>query len=297
MDLNLMIGRVAAGAAAGAVAYVLVRSLLGLKGRAEMTKVSAGGATLRQILAPIGAFIQRRRGNDVELERKLASYEKLIAQAGGRFLDGATAAEIFAARYILPLIALIVVPLVCTLLRFSPGVALFGGVAFAVLLYFWPEQALGDAAKTRVLRFSRDLPQTLDVMRLVSQSGGDLHGAILTAVDVTPPGPVREELSRVVGEVAIGTSLAAALNNVAERIDSPDANAVFSTMSQALEMGTGVSENLGAAAQLIRRAARTRAQEKAQKAVVAMTFPLLLLILPGVFIVLFAPMIIQFVGR
>lgn len=297
MDLNLTMGLGAAGVAAGAVAYVLVRSLLGLQGRTEAMKASAGVTTLRQLLAPVGAFIQRRRGNDVELERKLATYEKLIAQSGGRFLDGATAAEIFAARYVLPLFALVAVPLVCSLLRLSPGIALLGGVAFAVLLHLWPEQALGDAAKTRVLRFSRDLPQTLDVMRLVSQSGGDLHGAIRTAVDVTPPGPVREELSRVVGEVAIGTSLAAALNNVAERIDSSDANAVFSTMSQALEMGTGVSENLGAAAQLIRRAARTRAQEKAQKAVVAMTFPLLLLILPGVFIVLFAPMIIQFVGR
>lgn len=297
MDLNLTIGMVAAGTAAGVVAYVLARSLLGLQGRTEAMKASAGATTLRQVLGPVGAFIQSRRGNDIELERKLASYEKLIAQAGGSFLDGATAAEIFAARYVLPFLALVVVPSVCALLRFSPVIALLGGVAFAALLYLWPEQALGEAAKKRVLRFSRDLPQTLDVMRLVSQSGGDLHGAIRTAVDVTPPGPVREELSRVVGEVAIGTSLAAALNNVAERIDSSDANAVFSTMSQALEMGTGVSENLGAAAQLIRRAARTRAQEKAQKAVVAMTFPLLLLILPGVFIVLFAPMIIQFAGR
>ena len=50
-------------------------------------------------------------------------------------------------------------------------------------------------------------------------------------------------------------------------------------------------------AQLMRKAARIRAQERAQKAVVAMTFPLLLLILPGVFIVLFAPLIIQYVTR
>lgn len=297
MDLNLIIGIVAAGLSAGAVGYLVARSLLAFRDRADAEEKSAGATTIRQLIAPVGAFIQGRRGADVELERRLVAYEKLINQAGGRFLDGATAAEVFAARYVLPCIALVIVPLVCTLLRLPPGIALLGGVGFAVLLYFWPEQALTDAAKTRVARFSYDLPQTLDVMRLVSQSGGDLHGAIRTAVDVTPAGPVREELARVVGEVAIGSSLATALNNVAERIDSPDANAVFSTMAQALEMGTGVSENLGAAAQLIRRAARTRAQEKAQKAVVAMTFPLLLLILPGVFIVLFAPMVIQFTGK
>lgn len=297
MNIHLAISLAAAGISAGIVGYVLMRSLSALQSRADGNRASAGAMTLRQLLAPFGAFIQRRRGSDFQLERKLVSYEKLIDQAGGRFLDGATAAEVFAARYVLPAFALILLPLVCTALGLPPAIALLAAVGFAMMLYFWPEQALGDAAKTRVVRFSRDLPQILDVMRLVSQSGGDLHNAIRTAVAVSPDGPVREELSRVVGEVAIGSSLARALNNVAERIDSQDANAVFSTMSQALEMGTEVGDNLGAAAQLIRRAARTRAQEKAQKAVVAMTFPLLLLILPGVFIVLFAPMIIQFTSR
>lgn len=297
MNIHLVISLVAAGISAGVVAYALVRSLSALRTRADSNRASAGAMTLRQLIAPVGAFVQRRRGSDVELERKLTSYEKLIDQAGGRFLDGATAAEIFAARYVLPAVALVALPLACTVLGLPPAVAMLIAVAFAMMLYFWPEQALTDAAKTRVTRFSRDLPQILDVMRLVSQSGGDLGGAIRTAVEVSPEGPVREELSRVVGEVAIGTSLAQALNHVSERIDSSDANAVFSTMAQALEMGTEVGENLGAAAQLIRRAARTRAQEKAQKAVVAMTFPLLLLILPGVFIVLFAPMIIQFAIR
>ena len=297
MNIHLVISLAAAGISAGVVAYALVRSLSALRTRADSNRASAGAMTLRQLIAPVGAFVQRRRGSDVELERKLTSYEKLIDQAGGRFLDGATAAEIFAARYVLPAVALVALPLACTVLGLPPAVAMLIAVAFAMMLYFWPEQALTDAAKTRVMRFSRDLPQILDVMRLVSQSGGDLGGAIRTAVEVSPEGPVREELSRVVGEVAIGTSLAQALNHVSERIDSSDANAVFSTMAQALEMGTEVGENLGAAAQLIRRAARTRAQEKAQKAVVAMTFPLLLLILPGVFIVLFAPMIIQFAIR
>lgn len=297
MNIHLVISLATAGISAGVVAYALVRSLSALRTRADSDRASAGAMTLRQLIAPVGAFVQRRRGSDVELERKLTSYEKLIDQAGGRFLDGATAAEIFAARYVLPAVALVALPLACTVLGLPPAVAMLIAVAFAMMLYFWPEQALTDAAKTRVMRFSRDLPQILDVMRLVSQSGGDLGGAIRTAVEVSPEGPVREELSRVVGEVAIGTSLAQALNHVSERIDSSDANAVFSTMAQALEMGTEVGENLGAAAQLIRRAARTRAQEKAQKAVVAMTFPLLLLILPGVFIVLFAPMIIQFAIR
>ena len=58
-----------------------------------------------------------------------------------------------------------------------------------------------------------------------------------------------------------------------------------------------IMANLQSAAQLIRHAARVKAQAQAQKAVVNMSFPLLLLILPGIFIVLFAPLVIQFINR
>lgn len=135
-----------------------------------------------------------------------------------------------------------------------------------------------------------------DVMRLISQSGGDLFSGIVAVTQVTEPGPVREELVLLRNEVAFGTSLPAALNHVAERVGTPEATAVFTTLAQSIEMGTSVSDNLRSASELIRRQARSRAQERAQKAVVNMSFPLLLLILPGVFIVLLAPLVIQFLA-
>ena len=295
MDMNLRIALVAAALSAALLAYAVVR--LAFRARETFSSGGSAGGSLRTLLVPFGTFVLRRRAHDPELDRALTRLEKLVRQSGGRFLDGATGAEVFAARFVLPVLALVVFSLAGLALGLPGGFVLPLTLVFVVLLYLWPEQALADAAKTRVARFSRDLPPSLDVMRLISQSGGDLGSAIRTVVEVSPDGPVREELARAVAEVAIGTSLSAALNHVAERIDSPDANAVFSTMAQALEMGTSVSDNLGAASALIRKAQRTRAQERAQKAVVAMTFPLLLLILPGVFIVLFAPMLIQFAGK
>ncbi len=294
-SVHLLLGLAATGGAAALLGLALARGLLGL--RRTSAAREGGASALRPILSALAPFVERRRPRDAALDRTLSAYERQIVQSGGVFLGGATAAEVFVARFVLPVLALLAFSVVGALLRLSPGLVLLLALVFSVLLYLWPEQALGDLVRRRLQAFSRDLPQTLDIMRLVSQSGGDLSGAIRTVVEVSPPGPVRDELARVLGEVAIGTSLARALTNVAERIGSPDANAVFSTMAQALEMGTGVAENLGSAAQLMRKAARIRAQERAQKAVVAMTFPLLLLILPGVFIVLFAPLIIQYVTR
>ena len=274
------------------LAFLFVRGMLG-----TTDGLKRSGSSLRAILAPIALVVEHRRGRDVELSRTLDRLEKLVVQSGGRFMEGATAAEVFAARFVFPLVAFAVVLPLGAMLRLSGGLTLMGAVFFAVLLYAYPESGLKSAALERTRKFTRDLPGALDVMRLVAQSGGDLLSAIRSVIDVMPGGPVRDELSRVVAETTIGTSLAAALNNVAARVGTNEANAVFSTLAQSLEMGTSVAENLQGAAQLIRHAARVKAQTQAQKAVVNMSFPLLLLILPGIFIVLFAPLVIQFINR
>jgi len=281
MDIDLAI---AFGCSAAAVAMLVY--------------AGGGGATsIHTLLALPASFVVSRRDSDPELAKTLDRYERLVVQAGGSFLGGATAAEVFAARFVFPLVAVVAVLLIGAVLRLSGGIILMGAAFFAALLYAYPETSLKAAAEDRSRRFTHDLPSALDVMRLVAQSGGDLSGAIRAVIDVSPPGPVRDELARSLAEVAIGASLAKALTNIAERVGTSEANAVFSTLAQSLEMGASVADNLQQAAQLIRHSARVRAQTQAQKAVVTMTFPLLLLILPGIFIVLFAPLVIQFVNR
>ena len=292
MKIDIVIALVCTAVSTMALVFLFVRGVLGTAGG-----VKQSGSSFRTILAPIALFIEHRRGRDQELNRTLERLEKLVVQSGGRFMDGATAGEVFAARFVLPLVTFAVIMPLGAMLRLSGGVAFMGAVFFAVLMYAYPESGLKAAAEERTRRFTRDLPGALDVMRLVAQSGGDLLSAIRAVIDVMPGGPVRDELSRVVAEVTIGTSLSVALNNVAARIGTNEANAVFSTLAQSLEMGTSVAENLQSAAQLIRHAARVKAQTQAQKAVVNMSFPLLLLILPGIFIVLFAPLVIQFINR
>ncbi len=292
MKFDIAIALVCTAVSAMTLAFLFVRGMLSTAD--GMTK---SGTSLRAILAPIALFVEHRRGIDPELNRTLERLEKYVIQSGGKFLDGATAAEVFSARFVLPLIAIAIIVPVGTMLRISGGWVFLGAAFFAALLYAYPESGLKSAAAERTRRFTRDLPGALDVMRLVAQSGGDLLSSIRSVIEVTGKGPVRDELARVVAEVAIGTSLVTALNNVAARIGTNEANAVFSTLAQSLEMGTSVAENLQSAAQLIRHAARVKAQAQAQKAVVNMSFPLLLLILPGIFIVLFAPLVIQFINR
>lgn len=291
-NIDIVLALLCAGVSAATLAFIVARGALGASGG-----VRDGASPLHAVLSLPALLVARRRATDKELDRSVARLERLVQQAGGRFMDGATAEEIFAARFVFPLGGIAVAAPLCLLLGLSGFMAMLAGVGAAVLLYAYPESSLKAAAEERARRFTHDLPGSLDVMRIVAESGGDLLSAIRAVIDVTSQGPVREELSRAVAEVAIGASLAQSLNNVAARVNTNEANAVFSTLAQSLEMGTSVAENLKSAAQLIRHAARVKAQAQAQKAVVNMSFPLLLLILPGIFIVLFAPLVIQFFNR
>ncbi len=294
MSPDLLLGLLAGALAAALVAYAAVRALL--RARAGIARAAADRPALNQLLACFAGLVERRRGRDAALDKRLAELEALVRQSGGAFLGGATAAEVFVARWVLPALSTLVLVVVLPLLRVHPGLVFLAVVLFAVMLWKWPESGLRDLAAKRARLFVRQLPGALDVMRLISQSGGDLFSGIVAVTQVTEPGPVREELVLLRNEVAFGASLPAALNHVAERVGTPEATAVFTTLAQAIEMGTSVSENLRSASELIRRQARSRAQERAQKAVVNMSFPLLLLILPGVFIVLLAPLVIQFLA-
>jgi len=292
MNIDLAIAMSCAAVSAAMLAYLFTRAATGAGGKA-----AGAPSALRTVLSVAAIPFERRRGRDKELALALERIDKMIVQAGGRFLEGATAAEVYAARFVFPLAGVAVVAILGSILRLSGGMVFMGCAFFGAMLYAYPESGLKSAAGERTRRFTRDLPGSLDVMRLVAQSGGDLMSAIRSVVEVVGEGPVREELSRALAQVAIGESLAAALNGIAARIGTNDANAVFSTLAQSLEMGSSVSENLKSAAQMMRHSARVRAQARAQKAVVNMSFPLLLLILPGIFIVLFAPLVIQYASK
>ena len=104
MKSDILIAFSCAAVSAAALAYLFVRAIFGASSQA-----SAGGQTaLRSILALLAVLFERRRGTDAELDRTLTRLEKLVVQSGGKFLDGATAAEVFAARFVFPVLALAV---------------------------------------------------------------------------------------------------------------------------------------------------------------------------------------------
>jgi tight adherence protein C len=77
--------------------------------------------------------------------------------------------------------------------------------------------------------------------------------------------------------------------------------AEFSTLviaiTQSIETGTSIANTLATTAAEMRNSRLLIAKEEAQKVTVKITFPMLLLIVPGVFIVLLGPIILKLIFK
>lgn len=152
-----------------------------------------------------------------------------------------------------------------------------------------PRIWLRDQIQLRRRQVVRTLPFVLDMTTLCVEGGLNLHGALQQAVDKGPPGPLRDELWRTLGDIRAGMSRADALRQLAQRLDEPAVRTWVSALIQAESLGMNLAPILRAQADQRRAERFLRAEKLALQAPVKMLFPLIAFIFPCTFIVLAFP--------
>ena len=109
-------------------------------------------------------------------------------------------------------------------------------------------------------------------------------------------GPLANEFARVLQEMQIGLGRASALRAMGERSTLADLRGFCSAMVQADAFGIPVGQVLRVQSQEIRTKRRQRAEEAAQKIPVKIMVPLVLFILPALFVAILGPAIISLMG-
>ena len=165
--------------------------------------------------------------------------------------------------------------------------SLLFGVGGFLLPYVW----LADRIKKRHHKIMRALPYALDLLTLSVEAGLDFQAAVSKVVEKGQPGPLREELAIMLGEIRLGKTREQALRNMAARVQLPQLTTFVSNLVQADRMGTSLGKILRIQSTQMRIERTHRAEKLANQAPVKLLFPLVFCIFPTVFIVLFSPIV------
>jgi tight adherence protein C len=158
----------------------------------------------------------------------------------------------------------------------------------AVVAYFVPELLLYSRGQERQAAISLELADTLDQMTIAVEAGLGFESAMSRA-GKNGKGPLAEELVRTLQDIAVGQPRREAYLALAERTGVPDLRRFIGAVVQADAYGVSIADVLRTQAQEMRLKRRQRAEEKAMQIPVKVIFPLILCILPTLFIVLLGP--------
>jgi tight adherence protein C len=165
-------------------------------------------------------------------------------------------------------------------------------VVGATLGYLLPDLVLSNAATKRQLRIRQDLPDMIDQMTVGVEAGLGFDAAMARA-GRTGHGPLAQEIVRTLQEVQAGMTRAEAMRGLADRNDVAELRHFVVAVRQAEVYGIPIVQVLRVQAAELRVKRRQRAEEQAMKLPVKVIFPLILCILPALFVVVLAPAILR----
>ena len=160
--------------------------------------------------------------------------------------------------------------------------------AVTVVAYYVPELLLYSRGQERQRAIGLELPDTLDQMTIAVEAGLGFESAMARA-GKNGKGPLAEELVRTLQDIAVGQPRREAYLALADRADVQDLRRFIRAVVQADAYGVSIADVLRTQAQEMRLKRRQRAEEKAMQIPVKVIFPLILCILPVLFIVLLGP--------
>ena len=215
-----------------------------------------------------------------------------LARAGYRSRDALT----------VYLFAKVSLPLICGaigLLLFQ-GIGLFdlpqlGALAASLMSViigaFAPEIFVKNSAQKRIEKIRKALPDAFDLMVICAEAGLSLDSTLdRVAREVGPSCPeLTDELGLASLELSFLPDRHKALEGLAERVPLSQVRALVSTLVQTERYGTPLADSLRVLAAELRHERLMRAEEKAARLPAIMTVPMIVFILPPLFIVLVGP--------
>lgn len=164
------------------------------------------------------------------------------------------------------------------------------GAAGLIVPFWW----LRSAVRRRHRRITQALPDAIDLLVTCVEAGLGLDAALIRVGEATE-GPLGEEISATLRQIAVGRPRQEALLDLGTRSGVADFEGFIRPIVQAERSGVSIGGALRVQAESMRVRRRQRAEEFAQKMPVKMTLPIALFFIPAVLLIGVGPALFSFV--
>lgn len=160
---------------------------------------------------------------------------------------------------------------------------------------FFPDLWISGQVTRRQSAVRKALPFVMDLLTLSVEAGLDFIAGVHKVCEKAKSGPLVDELSYMLREIQVGTTRQQALRNLAQRTRMMEVRSFAALLIQADQLGASIGPVLRAQADLLRTQRFQAAERAGALAATKLLFPLILFIMPAVFIVIFGPIVLNFV--
>jgi tight adherence protein C len=179
--------------------------------------------------------------------------------------------------------------------QLAPMMRLMAVVGGGLGGFLAPGIFLKNAIDKRRAHIRKALPDALDLMVICTEAGLSLDATFKrVAGEISAASKVMaDELTLVSSELSFLAERKQAFDNLRQRVPLPQIQALCSTLAQTEKFGTPLAQALRVLASELRDERMLKAEEKAARLPAIMTIPLIIFILPALFVVVLGPAILS----
>jgi len=184
---------------------------------------------------------------------------------------------------------------VLKIVHLSPTMGLFASLGAVVVGTYGPDIYVRNKIAKRRKALQKGLPDMLDLLVICAEAGQTLDAALnRVAREMTGSCPeVADELDLTALELGLLPERRQALDHLNARTDMPAIRGVVNTLLQTERYGTPLAQSLRVLSAEYRHDRLMKAEAKAAKLPATLTVPMIIFIMPPLFIVLIGPAIIR----
>jgi tight adherence protein C len=238
------------------------------------------------------AWVQKILGKSGFIEdERLSKYRATLAKAGIR--DHKAVWKVVAFKLMLLVCIPVVSIVLITMFNITENTALrlLIVVGSGAIGYILPDILLANTAEKRMLNITKFFPDAIDMLVVCSEAGLSFNAALKrVSSEMSKSSPdLADELAVTLVELNFLEKRSNALENMARRIDIPQARSFANMLIQTEKFGTPIGQSLRVLSDDFRKDRMNAAEVKAGKLSTKMTLPMMLFIFLPLFVVILFP--------